>query len=84
MRMLFGESQGLCAEVVDLLLIVEGLQGGEVDALEDGLQGFLFAALFLFEVDNLSDAFLKGGFAMGVRVEFHDDLDLAFKDMFFS
>ena len=69
---MFGEVQRLGAKLVDLFFVVEGLQRGIVDALEDGLQGFLFAAFFLLDVDNLSDALFKGGFAMGVRFEFHE------------
>ena len=72
MWFLFRKVQCLGTESVDLFRIVEGFQCGVVDALENGLQGLLKAALFLLNVDDLSDAFVERGFAMVVRIEFHD------------
>ena len=74
MWLLFREGQGLFAEVLDLGLVVEGLKGGEVDALEDGAQSFLFATAFFLSIDNQCNALVERGFAMVVGFEFHDGL----------
>ena len=70
-------------KVINLFLVVEGLQRREVDALENGFQGFFFVALLFLDVDDLRDALFEGGFAMGVRVEFHDGSVLCCKFNYF-
>ena len=68
---LLRESQGFFAEVLNLSFVVEGFQGGEIDTLEDGFQGFLFVTFFLLFVENQCDALVERSLAMVVGFEFH-------------
>ena len=72
MWLLFREGQGFFTEILDFLFVVEGFKGREVDALENGFQGFFFVAFFLFFVDNESDALVKCFFSMVVGFEVHN------------
>ena len=71
MRFLLWEGQSFGAEIIDFLFVVKGFQGSEVDALEDGAQGFLLIGdLFLF-AEDLLDAGVQCLFGIRVRFELH-------------